>query len=141
MEKAVKVFLLILAVFLSSPGCSTKGRGEDSTPSGKPSSPGPAFWLSGELSTSDITNSMMPEYPRSASSQGIDTLTVTLDFSADSNGNVRPDITVTGTTGTAGWDEDVKSTLSRWKFKPAPGVETRKGTISFRIVRPKILGE
>ncbi len=100
-----------------------------------------AFWLSGELSASDIANSMMPEYPHSASSQGINTLTVTLDFCVDSNGNVRPGIAVAGTTGTAGWDEDVKNTLSRWKFKPAPGVETRKGTISFRIVRSKMMDE
>jgi TonB family protein len=141
LEKPMEVFLLVLAVFLSNSGCSTKGRGDDSTPSGAPSFSGPAFWLSGELSTSDITNSMMPKYSHSASSHGINTLTVTFDFSVDSDGNVRPDITVARTTGSAVWDEDVKNTLSRWKFKPAPGVEIRKGTISFRIARPKILDE
>jgi TonB family protein len=94
------------------------------------------FSISGdsELSYEDILSSAMPPVPAWAKSSGISNATITLGFTVDSRGSVLPGIAVKQSTGYHDWDQEVKKTVSRWKFKPAPGVETRAGTIAFRFV-------
>lgn len=93
------------------------------------------FTLSGELSRGDIVRWAMPPYPGWAKQRGLSNITVSIQFSADGDGNVLPTMIVTKSTGYPEWDASVKSTLASWKFKPAEGaVRRRNATITFIFI-------
>lgn len=93
------------------------------------------FTLSGELSRGDIVRWAMPPYPGWAKQRGLSNITVSVQFSADADGNVLPTMIVTKSTGYPEWDASVKSALASWKFKPAEGaVRRRNATITFIFI-------
>ncbi len=93
------------------------------------------YSLSGDLSGSDILSSPMPAFPPWARQKGLSNVTVSIQFSADASGNVSPTMIVSKSTGYPDWDAQVKSTLARWKFKPATnGVAKRVAVITFRFI-------
>lgn len=96
------------------------------------------FSISGdsELSHEDILSSAMPSYIPIVMQVTENELTTTLDFTVDRQGNVLLGIRVNKSSGYKEWDENVISTLSRWRFKPSQDVTARKATITFRMIRP-----
>lgn len=95
---------------------------------------GSTFALTGDLSQADIISSPFPVYPPWARQKGLTNVTIRIRFSADASGNVLSTMIVGKSTGYPNWDSAVKSTLARWKFKPADVVGKRNATITFRFI-------
>jgi len=92
----------------------------------------PAFVLEGDLSAKDILAKYMPPYPAWARQRYI-TAQCRIAFSADMNGNVMPVMTVLKSTGFPQWDEQIKATLRRWRFKSS-NLRIRRAVITFIFV-------
>jgi TonB family protein len=93
------------------------------------------FSLSGDLTRGDIVSGPFPAYPAWARQKGLSNVTISVRFSVDASGNVNPTMIVQKSTGYPAWDTAVKSTLGRWKFKPAEGgMGKRNGVITFVFI-------
>ncbi|TKJ42944.1 hypothetical protein CEE36_05505 [candidate division TA06 bacterium B3_TA06] len=94
--------------------------------------PKSSFTLEGDVSATDIVKSPQPEFPRWAQERGLSDVTIMVQFRVDKDGNVLPTMLAVRSTGYTNWDNEVKETLARWKFKPAQ-VSKRIATITFHF--------
>ncbi len=138
MKRLIKLLPALCILFVALPGCERFLQACIAMPAATPVSPplksGFSFSDGSEVSGNDILSTPMPLVPAWARSSGISVATIVLGFTVDSQGGVLPGIAVKQSTGYPEWDQEVKKTVSRWKFKQAPGIESRAGTITFRFV-------
>lgn len=97
----------------SGPGKTSKGSKRD-------------FEISGPMSNRPIAFKVIPQYPAWAEEQGI-IGSVRLYFTVTPEGNVRPNIRVTKTTGYPQLDQLGIDALKQWKFAPLNSADEGKG--------------
>ncbi len=90
----------------------------------KPANKG--FEIAGPLTNRPILKKVIPQYPDWAESQGI-VGSVRLYFTVTPEGKVRPNITVTKTTGYPQLDQLAVDALKQWQFKPLDAGEEGRG--------------
>jgi TonB family protein len=90
------------------------------------------FNITGPLRDRGVTRQVTPEYPAWAQAQGVEA-SVILEFTVDSEGNVKPNVVVRRTSGYPKLDESAIRALRQWKFVALPEGTSRDevGTITF----------
>lgn len=96
-------------------------------------SKGSSYILEGDLAYADIVSTVMPVYPQFARARGLSNVLITVEFFANSKGEVSNVMVVKRSSGFAEWDVLVKQALAGWKFKPSNATR-RFGRITFQFV-------
>lgn len=89
------------------------------------------FVLEGEVTEKDIVSKYMPLYPSWARKRYI-TARCKISFRVDEKGNVLAVMEILESTGYPAWDEEIKKTLLKWKFREGEGI--RRAVITFIFI-------
>ncbi len=90
--------------------------------------------IEGPLKNRKIAAYSVPPFPSWAQKRGILEADVSIRFTVDEDGRVRPDMRVTSSSGYGRLDELALDALGAWRFVPAPGAGVQWGVITFRFV-------
>lgn len=88
------------------------------------------FILEGEISPQDVISKFLPSYPSWARQRLLTNIVCKIRFSVDRNGEVMPVMTIIKSTGYPTWDEEIKKSLKKWRFKKS-SLLLRRAVITF----------